>query len=57
MGWVGGCVPTVVHNETTQHFGKLLVHVVEVLRAAPVAPAEIPLLAINALYFTRVFIK
>ena len=54
---MGGCVPTVVHNETTQHFGKLLVHVVEVLRAAPVAPAEIPLLAINALYFTRVFIK
>lgn len=47
----------VVHNDMTHHFGKLLVHLVEILRATPAAPTETPLLAINALYFTRVIIK
>lgn len=46
-----------VHNDTTHHFGKLLVHLVEILRATPAAPTDTPLLAINALYFTRVIIK
>ena len=47
----------VVNNAKTYHFGALLVHLVEALKSCPSDIQELPMKAINTVYFTRVFIK
>jgi hypothetical protein len=50
-------VRAVANNEKTWHFGTLLVHLVESLKNSPADIQELPVKAINTVYFTRVFIK
>jgi len=51
------CAKLVNNNEKTQHFGQLLVHIVESLKTVSSDTKEIPLRAINGVYITRVFVK
>ncbi|CAI5968914.1 unnamed protein product [Closterium sp. NIES-65] len=51
------CTTLALNNRQTYHFGKLLLHMMRSLQQVPASPAEMPLTAINTVYFTRLFVK
>ncbi|CAI5467468.1 unnamed protein product [Closterium sp. Yama58-4] len=51
------CTTLALNNRQTYHFGKLLLHMIRSLQQVPASPAEMPLTAINTVYFTRLFVK
>jgi hypothetical protein len=48
--------PAVHHNAWTGHFPKLLIHLIRELETAGSAK-ELPVKAVNTVYFTRLFVK
>lgn len=51
------CTTLALHNRQTSHFGKLLIYLMRSLRNVPSNAEELPLKAVNTVYFTRLFVK